>query len=216
MIRCTVFARVTSSLYMCVEMTSDVLDFKCRRWGAIIIIVLYVYTGVNPWHTTNSKVSFWPLIFTVMNLPKYIRNKSDALILYGLVPSKTKVAGEKGIEPELLLYQEMMVDELLTLTSIDIHSAYAEAPITVKIEVLLYMLDFQGYSKYFSMSGAVSYRPCNVCTIRSTRVDQKMVILGHRSYDAASLKRDYKREVCNNFITLVVVAVYILIIIGSV
>lgn len=169
--------------------------WQMEQTSELKIIMGFNTDGVNPFHTTNSKYSFWPLIFTVMNLPKYVRNKSDALILYGLVPSKTKVAGAKGIEPELRIYQEMMVDELLTLASVEIYSAYTKAPLKVKIEVLLYMMDFQGYAKYFSMSGAVSYQPCLVCTIRSTRLDQKMVILGHRSYNAATLKRDYRREV---------------------
>lgn len=103
-----------------------------------------------------------------MNLPKYMRNKPDALILYGVVPSRMVKAG-KRIEPDLTIYRDLMVSELIELCSTELYSQYSKAPIRVKVSLLLYMMDFQGYSKYFHMSGAASYLPCNICLIRATR-----------------------------------------------
>lgn len=81
--------------------------------------------GVNPFHSTGIQYSFWPLIFVIYNLPKYVRTKSDALMLYGIVPSRKDKDG-KGIEPGLAVYQSLMVDELLELTSVEIYSAYSK------------------------------------------------------------------------------------------
>lgn len=122
----------------------DTLFWRDHQNSGLKIVLGFNTDGVNPFHSTANKYSFWPLIFTIMNLPKYIRNKSNALILYGIVPSKSKAAGTQGIEPDLHLYQEMMVDELLELSSREIYSVYTGAPLPVKIEVLLYMMDFQG------------------------------------------------------------------------
>lgn len=145
-------------------------------------IVLGLNTdGVSPF-SGGKQYSCWPLLISIMNLPKYIRTKSDALLLYGVAPSRDSKKG-KGTEPDLHIYQQLMVDELLELVSFELFSAYRAGPITVKVDLLVYMLDFQGYSKYFKMSGAVSMLPCNICMIRSHQVNTgkgfKRAILGH-------------------------------------
>ena len=123
-------------------------------------------------------------------MPKFIRNKSDASLPYGVVPSGD-FGLNNGIEPDLHIYRQLMVEYLLQLVSVQIHSSYAEAPLKVKTQLLLYMLDFQGYAKYFCMTGAVSTLPCNRCLIASTRIAStqsqpakyKQVILGHKNYE---------------------------------
>ena len=152
--------------------------------------------GVNPFHSsTSTQYSFWPLIFCVLNLPKHIRTKSEALLLFGIMPSRKDRLG-KGIEPNIPIYQELLVSELLKLISTDIFSAYSRAPLTVKVELLLYMSDIQAYSKYFMMSGAVSYMPCHLCMFKAqrSRTNTKMVMLGHASY-ANIQQKDYQEEV---------------------
>lgn len=148
---------------------------------------------MNPFHSSGINFSFWPLIFTIFNLPPHIRTKADALILYGIVPSKIDRRG-CGVEPELHVYQELMVDELIQLSSTELYSAYAAAPVKVKVKLLLYMMDFQGYAKYFHMSGSNAYFSCNLCQIKSTKTGEKMQLLGHSHY-ASIPKRDYQAEV---------------------
>ena len=160
--------------------------------------------GVNPYHGSGAKYSCWPLVFAIFNLPKHIRNKTDALLLYGVAPSKDARLAN-GLEPELVIYQNRMVDELLQLSSTRLYDAYSAAPLCIKLELLIYMMDFQGYSKYFRMSGVASLLPCNRCLIPSTRVrtnayapgsqpKYKRVITGHDAYRTVPA-RDYEVEV---------------------
>lgn len=141
--------------------------------------------GVNPFHSQGIQYSLWPIILCVFNLPKHVRNKSYAILLTGIVPSRKPRQHGGNLEPNLQIYTNLLVDDLLQLASTEIYSAYSEAPITVKVRLLVFMMDFQGYAKFFQMSGANSYFPCNICMIRSTRKadrdgsSHKMVILGH-------------------------------------
>lgn len=147
-----------------------------------------------------------------MNLPKRILNKADALLLVGVIPSKS-IRLDKGLEPDLTVYVDNLVDELLDLCSVEMYSAYSKAPISVKVRLLLFMMDFQGYAKFFCMSGAASFMSCNVCLMESTRLRRrpqqdgqysKMALLGHASYDNVQ-RRSYPEEVCKSFMLAVYV-----------
>lgn len=149
--------------------------------------------GMNPFHSQGSNYSCWPIILTILNLPKKIRNKADALILVGVVPSKNPRLGN-GLEPNLDIYVDILVDELLQLAHTDMFSAYSKAPISVKVKLLMFIMDFQGYAKFFSMSGVQSYMNCNVCMMKATRKFNKMVLLGHDRYSEVQ-QRNYETEV---------------------
>lgn len=156
--------------------------------------------GVCPFHG-GQKYSYWPMLVSIMSLPKHIRNKSDAILLFCVAPSRDVKDG-RGVEPDLKIYQQLMVEELLELASKELFSAYRAAPITVMAELLIYMLDFQGYAKYFKMSGAVSMLPCNICLVTSQHVNTgngfKRAILGHADRHR-HLHRDSEAEVRENY-----------------
>ena len=106
--------------------------------------------GVNPFHGQNKQRSFWPLMFTNFNLPKNLRTKADAFLLYGVVPSQLD-RPVHGVAPDLTAYQHHMIDELLQLCSVEIYSEYSQAPVTVIVKTLRYMTVFPGYTMYFKM-----------------------------------------------------------------
>lgn len=149
--------------------------------------------GMNPFHSQGVNYSCWPLILTILNLPKHLRNRAEALILVGVVPSKNPRLG-KGIEPNLNIYAELLVEELIQLADTQLFSAYQSAPINVKVNLLMYMMDFQGYAKFFSMSGCQAYMNCNICLMKSTRRYNKMVLLHHSKYDEVQ-HRNFQAEV---------------------
>lgn len=157
--------------------------------------------GVNPFHSQGIQYSMWPIILVIMNLPSHLRNKENAFILTTVVPSKSpRMCGGGALEPNLDVYVHLLVDELLRLSSIRIYSAYQKAPITVKCKLLLHMMDYQGYAKFFHMLGANSYYPCNVCTVRSERRNTstgttKMVVLSHSQENSSCSTRSYNEEV---------------------
>ena len=70
------------------------------REGELVVAPGLNTDGVNPYHGSNMKYSCWPLIFSIYKIPKFIRNKSDALLLYGVVPSRD-FGLNNGIEPDL-------------------------------------------------------------------------------------------------------------------
>lgn len=176
-----------------------------RNWSLSVILHLVGYatfvlsiTGVNPFHSQGIQYSMWPLIFCVMNLPSHIRNKPDAFILVGVVPSKN-YRKNNGLEPDLTIYFELVVNELLALSSTELYSSYKKAPVKVKVSLLLFMMNFQRYAKFFSMSGAGAYLSCNICLMKATWLTTKMAMLGHRSY-ASIARRDYHAEVSHIFV----------------
>ena len=157
------------------------------------VVVGFNTDGVNPFHSQGIQYSCWPLVLTIMNLPKTMRNKGNALILVTVVPSKDSRLGQ-GTEPNLNIYIRLLTDELLKLTDCQLYSAYAKAPIHVKLELLMYFMDFQGYAKFFHMSGAQAYLNCYICKMKATRMFNKMVQLGHENYDL-SCTRNFPEEV---------------------
>lgn len=146
------------------------------------VVVAFNTDGVNPFHSQGIQYSCWPLLLTIMNLPKKVRNKSNALVLVTVVPSKDSRLG-KGTEPNLKIYTRLLTDELLKLVDFQLYSAYSKSPISVKLELLMYMMDFQGYCKFFSMSGAQAYLNCFICNMKSTKAYNKMVLVDHDNYD---------------------------------
>lgn len=153
--------------------------------------------GVNPYSSQGIQYSLWPIILCIMNLPKHLRNKDYAIVLIGIVPSRNPKLYGGNLEPNLDTYTALLVDELLNLSSTELYSSYANAPIHVKVSLLVFMMDFQGYAKFFHMSGANSYFACNICLLRSTRKGTKLVLLGHSAENGPDCaRRSYTEEVC--------------------
>ena len=101
-------------------------------------------------------------MFTNFNLPKNLRTEADAFLLYGIVLSQLDRQGHGGVAPDLTAYQQHMINELIQLCSVEIYSEYSQAPVTVEVKLQRYMMDFQGYTKYFKMSGATAYKALSV------------------------------------------------------
>lgn len=198
--RCCNIAQIMQQAGGCQNhMLCDVKDSsQWKRWmaedeGSTKVILGFNTDGVNPFHSQGVQYSMWPLIFCIMNLPSSLRNKPDAFLLVGVVPSKSYRLNS-GLEPNLDIYFELVVDELISLSSTELFSSYKNAPIKVKVSLLVHMMDFQAYSKFFSMSGTAAYLSCNICLMKATWMGTKMSMLGHRNYSSVPM-RDYSAEV---------------------
>ena len=63
-------------------------------------IVLGINTdGVNPYISQNIQYSMWPIMISIMNLPKHHRTKDYALILTGVMPSCCPRRQGGGLKP---------------------------------------------------------------------------------------------------------------------
>lgn len=103
----------------------------------------------------------WPIILTVLNLPRKIRYSFGNFWLVGTVPG----SGTK--EPQHLdPYLGILVDELLTITNKEVYDAYQCAPFTMKVDILLYIMDYPGIGKVFNVMGANAYQACAWCEIQ--------------------------------------------------
>ena len=68
--------------------------------------------GVNPFAHNKVLYSMWPIMLTLLNLPRNLRNKYTSIRLVGIVPSNG------AQEPHSLNpYLDILVDELLELSS---------------------------------------------------------------------------------------------------
>lgn len=117
--------------------------------------------GVNPYSQNRVSYSMWPIILTVLNLPRKIRYCFGNFWLVGTVP------GNGTKEPHHLdPYLEILVDEILTITNKQVFDAYHQAPFTMKVDVLLYVLDYPAIGKVFNVMGANAYQACMWCEIQ--------------------------------------------------
>ena len=116
--------------------------------------------GVNPYSHNKVCYSMWPIILTILNLPRRIRHTFDNVWLVGTV------SGNGTKEPNNLdPYLSILVDEMLELTNKKIFDAYQQATFTLKIDILLYVLDYPGISKVFNTKGSNAYQGCTWCEL---------------------------------------------------
>ena len=79
--------------------------------------------GVNPFAHNKVSYSMWPIMLTLLNLPRNFRHKYASIMLVGIVPSNG------AQEPHSLNpYLNILVDELLELSSCKFYDAYQNAP----------------------------------------------------------------------------------------
>ena len=148
--------------------------------------------GVNPFAHNKVTYSMWPIMLTLLNLPRRLRNKYASIMLVGIVPSNG------AQEPySLNPYMDILVDELLELSSCSLYDAYQDAPFDCKVAVLLYILDYPGICKTLSVVGSGGLQGCMFCNIQGIRNKHldKTVYLQNRRFlpSESSLRKDETR-----------------------
>ena len=125
------------------------------------ISLAFCTDGVNPYSHNRVTYSMWPIMLTLLNLPRSIRNSFSSIFLLGIVPGNG-TQEPKSLDP----YLDVAVDELLKLSNLDLYDAYKAEPFKLKVEILLYVLDYPGIGKVFRMSGSGAYKGCVWCEIK--------------------------------------------------
>lgn len=146
--------------------------------------------GLNPWSKNKANYSMWPIVLGQLNLPRRIRYNFANLILVGIIPSQVQGKEPKHLDPFL----EVLLDEIIFLSGCKIYDAYKQAPFHVKEEIFIYILDYQGLGKVFSLTGTGSYRSCAWCMHKGQYCNhlKKVVYPGHRRFLPAdhTLRKD--------------------------
>jgi len=89
--------------------------------------------GVNPFSHNKVSYSMWPMILTVLNLPRSVCHSLANVWLTGIVP------GNGSKEPNNLdPYLIILVDELLAITNKKVFDAYQDAPFTLKVSPFVF------------------------------------------------------------------------------
>ena len=92
----------------------------------------------------------WPIMLSLLNQLRHIRNAFGNLFLVGIIPGNgTKEAS--SLSP----YLEILVDE----------HAQQKAPFQMKVCILHYILDYPGIGKVFNVCGSGAYKGCHLCDI---------------------------------------------------
>ena len=158
------------------ELYSDSGFFKGDNKGISFALEL---DGVNPFHNIGVIYSMTPIMLTMLNLPRHVRNTFGNILLAGIIKGK-KTKGEMSIDP----YVEILVDELIFLTACKAYSVYDKAPVEIKLKLLLYVLDYPGLSKLFHQQGSGGISGCHWCHQRGVYCSHlhKTVYLGNRAY----------------------------------
>lgn len=162
--------------------------FAGNKMGVSLALEL---DGVNPYHNIGVQYSMTPIMITILNFPRHVRNCFGNIQLLGIIPS---AKGNSPYQYQQDAYVDIFVDELLALTECTAYSAYHSAPIEVKIKLLLYILDYPGLSKLFHQHGSGSISGCHWCEVQGEKCNHldKVIYLSNRSYlqDDDELRND--------------------------
>lgn len=146
--------------------------------------------GLNPWSKNKCNYSMWPIVLAQLNLPRNVRYHLANLLLIGIIPSQAQGKEPKHLDP----FFEVLVDEIIFLSSCKLYDAYRKAPFQVKVEIMIYVLDYQGLGKVFSLTATGSYRGCGWCLQKGEYCKHlsKVVYPGNRRFLPTdhSLKKD--------------------------
>ena len=152
--------------------------------------------GVNPFSHNKVSYSMWPIMLSLLNLPRNIRYHFGSIMLVGIIPSNG-MQEPRSLNP----YLEILVDELLELSNSTMYDAYQKAPFTCKIAILLYIMDYPGISKVLSVVGSGGIQGCMFCDIQGTRNEdlKKTVYLQNRRFLdlKSSMRKDREKYQLN-------------------
>ena len=148
--------------------------------------------GVNPFAHNRVSYSMWPIMLTLLNLPRKWRNRFASILLVGIVPSNGPQEAH-SLNP----YLDVLVDELLELSSSTVFDAYQKAPFRCKVALLLHVLDYPGIAKVMSVVGSGGFQGCAFCELQGERNENlhKTVYLQSRRYLQAdsALRKDTRK-----------------------
>ena len=110
--------------------------------------------GMNPF--SHGTYSMWPLTLTMLNLPKSVRHLLSNIMLVCVIP------GSSAGNIKLDAYLEVLVDELIDLSGVEMFDGFKKEMFEFKVN---HVLDYPGLNKLFAASGANALRRCMWCDV---------------------------------------------------
>ena len=110
------------------------------------ISLAFCSDGMNPFVNEVLSYSMWPIVLTVLNLPRHVRNLAGSVLLTGIIPGRSE---PKSMDP----YLDVLVDELVEMNDAVIYDGYQDESFKLKAEVFMHVLDYPGQNKVFHCQG---------------------------------------------------------------
>ena len=92
------------------------------------------------------------------------------------------------------MWAVVLVDELLEISGSTLYDAYSQAPFTLKVSVLLHILDYPGLGKVMGVVGSGGIQGCAFCDLSGERneVLHKTLYLQNRRFlpPSSPLRKD--------------------------
>ena len=102
--------------------------------------------GMNPFSKMNQTYSMWPIVLTVLNLPRHIRNLAGSMLLSGIIPGRS--------EPKNMdAYLDVLVEEIMHMNTSEVYDGYRNETFHLKVQLLLNVPDYPGQNKLFHTQG---------------------------------------------------------------
>jgi len=133
-------------------------EFKGDKRG---LSFAFCTDGVNPFSHNKVVYSMWPMLLTLLNYPRNVRNLFGSIFLLGIIPGNES-SEPKSIDP----YVAILTDKLLDLSGKTVYDAYKQEYFQLKANVLMHVLDYPGIGKLFNVSGSGAYKGCTWCDIK--------------------------------------------------
>ena len=128
------------------------------RGDARGISLSFCTDGMNPFSKEKVVYSMWPIVLTVLNLPRHIRNSPGSMMLVGIIPGR---AEPQSMDP----YLDILVDEILQLNGSQLYDGYHKEHFSLSVDILLHVLDYPGQNKVFHCQGKLILRLYMIYTV---------------------------------------------------
>lgn len=102
--------------------------------------------GLNPFSKERATYSMWPIVISVLNFPRHLRNRPGSLLLSGIIPGRSE---PKNTDP----YLELIVEELSELNGSKCWDSYQNEEFCLQASIQLHILDYPGQNKVFHCQG---------------------------------------------------------------
>jgi len=127
-----VIQEVQTILVLFLTSTTHFLGKEIMEAMAFLMVIKEVLAlctnGVNPFAHNRVQYSMWPIMLTLLNLPRNLRNSFASILLGGIVPSNG-AQKSRSLDP----YLHDLVNELIELSSFTLYDANQDTPFNCKV-----------------------------------------------------------------------------------
>ena len=101
---------------------------------------------MNPFSKEKVTYLMWPIVLSILNLPRHIRYSPGSMLLVGIIPGRTE---PNNMDP----YLDILVDEIIEMNGSQLYDSYRKEHFQLNVDILFHILDYPGQNKVFHCQG---------------------------------------------------------------